>query len=379
MRAALRAAAGPSLLAMAVVIDSGEASIKFGLAGDEFIKAAVPSLVVRPRGRPGDLILGVDAASAALGSGAIESPINRGLVKSWDDLERLWQHAFVQCGVQPRSSPLLLADEPLSSLRSRRQAAEIVFEKLGCPALHFVRQPVLALYAIGSMTGVVLDCGEGVTHASAVVDGFAAVGATVRSEIGGRDVTAQLLRRLQRAGHSLSPASARSTLQTLKETHCRVAATAKDLEEEQRAAHASMPAVCRLPDGGAIQLGPERTCAPEVLFSPAATGRECKAVHDTVLLAVGASDMNTRRALLANVNIVGGSSLLPGFCERTLHELRRGTPQDVRICLQAPPTRQYSSWVGGSIFASLATFDAVAVKKAEYQEKGAAIFDGGLW
>lgn len=50
---------------------------------------------------------------------------------------------------------------------------EIFFETFNVPAIHIQMQAVLSLYAAGRTTGVVLDSGDGVTHAVPVVDGFA--------------------------------------------------------------------------------------------------------------------------------------------------------------------------------------------------------------
>ncbi len=55
---------------------------------------------------------------------------------------------------------------------------EIFFETLRVPAFYVSTQAILALYASGRTTGVVVDSGDGVTHIVAVFDGYSMKHAT---------------------------------------------------------------------------------------------------------------------------------------------------------------------------------------------------------
>lgn len=45
----------------------------------------------------------------------------------------------------------------------------------------------------------------------------------------------------------------------------------------------------------------------------------------------------------------------------------------MKIKIVAPPERKYSVWIGGSILASLSTFQQMWISKAEYDEAGPSI------
>lgn len=57
-----------------------------------------------------------------------------------------------------------------------------------------------------------------------------------------------------------------------------------------------------------------------------------------------------------------------GFGDRLLSEIKRLALKDIKIKIYAPPERKYSTWIGGSILASLSTFKKV--RRRYIEEKG---------
>ena len=49
--------------------------------------------------------------------------------------------------------------------------AEIMFEQFNVPAMYVAIQAVLALYSSGRTSGMVMDSGDGVTHAVPIFEG----------------------------------------------------------------------------------------------------------------------------------------------------------------------------------------------------------------
>merc|ERR1719410_1840107 len=54
-------------------------------------------------------------------------------------------------------------------------------------------------------------------------------------------------------------------------------------------------------------------------------------------------------------------------------EITALAPSTIKIKIIAPPERKYSVWIGGSILASLSTFQQMWISKQEYDECGPAI------
>lgn len=262
-----------------------------------------------------------------------------------------------------------MTEAPLNHRRNRDKIAEIFFESIRAPALFFSPPSVLSLYASGRTTGIVLDVGEGVAHAVPVYEGFALQHSMTRSDVAGREVTRQLQLQLRRAGLCFTTTAEADLVKTIKEETCYLTPTAQTDETTEKESKSQY----QLPDGQVIALTSERYQAPSVLFDPSLFGSEEPGAADILVNAIKKSDIDLRPKLFSQIVLAGGSTLIPGFGDRLLYEVRSRTPSHTRIRISAPAERLYSSYVGGSILASLATFKDMWVSRGEYEEHGTNI------
>merc|ERR1711988_2071783 len=128
-----------------------------------------------------------------------------------------------------------------------------------------------------------------------------------------------------------------------------------------------------LPDGQVITIGSERFRCPEVLFQPSFVGKEASGIHDTTFQSIMKCDVDIRKDLYGNVVLSGGTTMFPGIADRMQKEFTALAPSTMKIKIIAPPERKYSVWIGGSILASLSTFQQMWISKEEYDESGPSI------
>lgn len=273
----------------------------------------------------------------------IRYPMEHGIVKDWNDMEKIWHHVYSKHQLNSNSEehPVLLTEAPLNPRRNREKAAEIFFETFNVPALYISMQAVLSLYSTGRTTGVVLDSGDGVTHSVPIYEGFALPHSVMRNDIAGREITKYLKLLLRKEGFNFNTTAEFEIIKNIKERACFLSnnPVKEETSQPEKLAY-------QLPDGQIIELGSSRYRATELLFRPDLIGDESEGIHEILANSIIKSDMDLRKNLYQNIVLSGGSTLFKGFGDRLLNELKKMAPKDVKIKMASPKERLYSTWIG---------------------------------
>ncbi|KAJ5862378.1 hypothetical protein N7455_006446 [Penicillium solitum] len=380
---------------MPIVLDGGTGFLKVGYAAQNFPEHQFPSIVGRPILRTeeqgGDIvvkdIMCGDEAAAARSMLQISYPMENGIVKKWDDMQHLWNYTFYEkMKIDPTDRKILLTEPPMNPLKNREQMAEVMLEGYGFGGVYVAIQAVLALYAQGLSSGVVVDSGDGVTHIIPVYESTVLNHHIRRLDVAGRDVTRNLIALLLRRGYALNRTADFETVRQIKE---KLAYVSYDLELDKKLSEDTTVLVesYTLPDGRVIRVGSERFEAPECLFQPHLVDVDQPGMAEMLFNCIQGADVDVRSSLYKAIVLSGGSSMYPGLPSRLEKELKQlwltrvlgGDPERLnkfKVRIEDPPRRRHMVFLGGAVLANLiADKEDMWVSKQEWQEQGARALD----
>ena len=223
-----------------IVIDNGSGWIKAGFCGDDAPRAVLPTIVGRKK------MIAIDDTAADesqiairdcyVGDEAVSKrdiltlkyPIEHGIICNWDDCEKIWHHTFYnELKISPQEHKILLTEAPFGGKANREKLVQIMFETYNVNGLYVAIDAVLALYASGRTTGLVISSGTGLSHTVPIYEGYALPHATMRYDVAGKNVTEYLQQILTNA--TFTDAAEPEVWNDIKEKLCYVAV---DFEQE---------------------------------------------------------------------------------------------------------------------------------------------------
>lgn len=407
----------------AVVFDIGSYSVRAGYAGEDSPKAEIPthmSVVDDPdvpmetedtdKGKSSGKKYFIDTMSIKVPrKGAeITTFLNDGMIDNWDMYEEMMDYIYNKAIKSESNLHPVMMSEPAWNVKNKREKlAEIMFEKYNVPAFFLCKNAVLTAFANGRSTGLVLDSGASHTAAVPVYDGYVIQQAIVKSPFAGDFISMEIKKLMEEleidvippymikskeAVNFMEPAKWKKKdipevsksyhNYMLKDVYQDFAASVvqvMDTPYEQSTAE-TMPNVhYEFPNGYNQDFGYEKYKVCEGLFDPNAikdlpSGNSMLSVGNVVTTSVGMCDIDIRSSLYSSVIVTGGNTLLQGFTDRLNRDLSAKTPPSMKLKIISGTTgsaeRRFSSWIGGSILASLGSFQQMWISKQEFEEGG---------
>ncbi len=339
-----------------------------------------------------------DEATSRSNEYTVNYPIRHGIVENWDNMERYWQRAifkYMRC--DPEDHMFLLTEPPMNTPENRELTAEIMFETFNVKGLYIAVQAVLALAASWTskqvvertLTGTVVDAGDGVTHIIPVADGYVIGSCIKHIPLAGRDITNFIQLLMRERETSIPPDEAMEVAKRVKEQYCYVC---PDMAKEFRK-YDDDPAKWIKKTRGETKRGQpwecdvayERFLGPEIFFNPEIANPDyTTSVPNVIDQCIQTSPIDTRRGLYKNIVLSGGSTMFKDFGKRLQRDIKRCVdarikktellsggrlkPQPVEVNVISHHMQRFAVWFGGSMLASTPEFSNVCHTRADYEE-----------
>uniref|UniRef100_A0A672KTT7 Actin-like protein 6B n=1 Tax=Sinocyclocheilus grahami TaxID=75366 RepID=A0A672KTT7_SINGR len=307
----------------ALVFDIGSFSTRAGYAGEDCPKADFPTTIGVNAEEEGPADMGaeqesnsgrsyyIDTTALHVPRAGVEliSPLKNGMIEDWNAFQAIIDHIYSKhIKSEPSLHPVLMSEAPWNSRAKREKLTELIFEHYNIPAFFLCKTAVLTAFANGRATGLVLDSGATHTTAIPVHDGYVLQQGIVKSPLAGDFISMQCRELFQEMNIDTVPPYMIASKEPVRE--------------------------------GAPPLWTKKDKLPPVT----------KSWHTYMC-----------------------NEVIQDFQASVLQVSDSPYDEHMRLKLIASNSsieRRFSSWIGGSILASLGTFQQMWISKQEYDEGG---------
>lgn len=300
-------------------------------------------------------------------------PVQVGRIVNFDQFEALLYYVlYGLLGWEVGDEGNLIVSEALQSPKSEReQLTQLAFEVFNVPGLFIQDSAVLSMYAVGKLTGCVVDLGHEKFDLAIVYEGTAAPTNIRRLPYAGKDLT-QYLKSLLGKDVGLSE----QTIEQLKELCTKVCDTSSDCAN---LVNTTAEESYVLPDGKEVKVN---ACVGakigEALLNPSHMGSSSPGLVEAICECIYSQvEYVARKQAFENILVTGGGSRMSNLATRLLKELRMQVPPTVApgLCpipeyLQSQDTATYAPLLGAAILAKVIVQQSHFFTKSDYEESG---------
>ncbi|KYQ91606.1 actin [Tieghemostelium lacteum] len=335
-----------------IVIDHGSHSMKVGWAGDDSPRFTIESVIGRPKYKlvmphnasgPKQIYVGKDAIQRRSILN-IDDQLTRGVVNSMEDIQFLYNQIYDDLGCNSAEHPVFISQSPMLPKHNSEAILQMFFELFQVPSIQMALDGMLALYSNGCTTGTLLDIGHGNCSLLSFQEGYTSHSLIHKFPLSGQDINNTLSNLLTERGYQIED---QILLSDIKEKFC---TTSLNYKKDTKIANERF---YELPDGNKVILDSERYRCTEILFQPSLVGVDSVGISNFLYESIMKMDIDCRINQFQNIMLSGGTTLTNNFDRRLYNDLTLLLSNRCKVKIISPPERKYSTWIGGSILASL--------------------------
>ncbi|KAF9013049.1 actin family [Cyathus striatus] len=382
-----------------LILDNGASTIKTGIAGDEQYPRLsrlriVQNAVIRSKGDKTTYFGHEFDNCRDYASLHYRLPCEKGYIVDWDAQKAVWDGIFSE-DIDPAQTTLLIT-EPYFNLPNIQDVYDqFMFEEY--EFAEYMRVTPASLIPHGSLFPqetecmVVVDSGFSFTHVVPIMNGSIVWQAVKRIDVGGKLLTNHLKELVSFRQWNMMDET--YIMNQIKEACCFVSGDfAGDLRKcrynpkgnsiiqeyilpdlsKHRKGRIRMPDDILADTDQILVMNNERFCIPELVFRPDDIGLEQTGLAGTIALSISQLPSDLQGMFWANIGLIGGNTMFPGFRERLLVELQTLAPVDCDVVIYECEDAITEAYRAAYSFATSSGFahSTQVVTRAEYAESG---------
>jgi len=318
-----------------IILDIGSAYVKTGFAGEAHPRYVFPTVIGTQKYQQSmvdtqtrDVYVG-DGAMRMRGVLNLNHPIQRSVIKDWNNYYEILNHVFYNLLriERPQDYPIIYIESVSEQQDVREFIARVLFETHQFNKIILMPSSILSCFSVGLTTGMVIEVGAGLTWVVPIINGQIIYRAIQRLDLAGVDINNNLKALLMRRGINITSSAAEEILQEIKEKYCYF------VLDPDNPTNVKDSIQHPLPDGTMIDIPAEILYeACEVLYQPSMLGSNSQSLPDAVINSLNMIDRSYWGDLLTHIVLSGGTCIHTGFKERLQSELNfRLTQFDFQI------------------------------------------------
>ncbi|KAG9631273.1 Actin/actin-like protein, partial [Aureobasidium melanogenum] len=406
-------------MSQTLVVDVGAWSLKTGYASSDACHVA-PNCIAKSRDNK--TYVGSQLSQCTdYGDMTFRRPVQKGYIVNWPAEVAVLDHELQQLQCETSDTNLIITEQPNAPLQLTQNLDQMVFEHFDFAAVYRTIGSSLNAYTdTRSMFGdpaladssaiqpadalLVVDSGHSHTTITPLLAGRPIHPAVRRLDVGGKHLNNYLAELISLRHFSLIDEP--HIVSQIKEDACYLST---DFAQELEAARNKDPSIVvdyvlpdyeryhrgfirphdashkakmerlgvRQPDDPmsareeVFPLANERFVVPEMLFTPSDIAMPQSGIAETILQSLQCLPELLWQPMLANILLVGGNTLIPGFVERVETGVTMLAPEDMLVRVRRAKDPIISTWQGGCRMANdQDLLKNVLITRQEYQEHG---------
>lgn len=353
-----------------LIIDIGSNNLRLGWAGGDFPDIIAPSVYVNNTDYifTSDVIDGLEdmyiteenAESHLFGHEALKySNIlkihNFKKESNYQIFMKFFYHHYQKLNIEEEyyfKQPIIIISPFFISELEKTKLQDIFFNVFDFPSLLFLSENQGILSTLQKTSGVVINMGELNTNITTFLHGFSNVMARDTFPIAGKDLTRHLLNLI--LTRKVSGETVYLDKNIAKEIKDKLSLCILDPDGEVKRIKDGFTKYSRtidLPDGTSLEINSERFLLAEPLFNPSLIHIDYMGLPEAISKVIKFWDRENWEALLPNIILAGGGSLIPGLDDRLKAEISKYFADRLKdkINVIAASGRENIGWIGASV------------------------------